>query len=167
MTDPLPISASVHVDAPPDAVWAAVSDPTRMPQWSPECRRVVVLGGGSGVGTRFLGVNRRGWVLWPTVSTVVRHEPGRAIAWRVRQSAATWTYELQPEETGTRLTARRDLAGFSAMTRFGAPLIGGAESHDRELAEGLATTLARIKATVESAVGEQRPVTRGSREASG
>lgn len=158
MTQPLPITASVHVDASPEAVWAAVSDVRRMPEWSPECRRVVVLGpaGAVGVGTRFLGVNRRGWAVWPTISTVVRHEQDRAVAWKVRQSAATWTYELEPDGSGTRLTARRDLDGFSTMTRVAAPLIGGAQSHDEELAQGLATTLERIKATVEASAPASR-----------
>ena len=48
------------------------------------------------VGTTVLGLNRRGWVAWPTTSVVTRLEPGRAVAWRTRESGATWTYELRP-----------------------------------------------------------------------
>jgi uncharacterized protein YndB with AHSA1/START domain len=150
MNQPLPITASVAVAAPPEAVWAAVSDVTRMSQWSPECRRIVVLGSPrSGLGTRFVGLNRRGFAVWPTISKVVRFEPGRAVAWKVRESAATWTYELEPTEAGTRLTVRRDLDGFSPLTRLAAPLIGGASGHDQELDAGVRATLERIKASVE------------------
>jgi hypothetical protein len=144
------VSATVDIAAPVDEVWAVVSDLTRMGEWSPECRRVLVVGRPrAGVGTRLLGINRRGPAVWPTLSRVVRHEPERAIAWRVRESAATWSYELAPVEGGTRLTARRELAAYSPLTRVAAPLIGGAQGHDDELAAGLRTTLARIRETVE------------------
>ena len=35
----------VHVDAPPDVVWALVADLDRMGEWSPECYRVEWLDG--------------------------------------------------------------------------------------------------------------------------
>lgn len=150
MSQPLPLSATVDIAAPPQAVWEVVSDVSRMSEWSPECRKVVVLGRPrQGVGTKLLGINRRGPVVWPTTSTVVRFEPGRAVAWRTRESRATWTYELTPTDEGTRLTGRRDLDGFSRLTRVAAPLIGGAAGHDAELAEGIRTTLERIRSTVE------------------
>jgi hypothetical protein len=98
-----------------------------------------------------LGLNRRGWVAWPTTSTVTRLEPGRAVAWRTRESGATWTYELEATEAGTRLTGRRDLPAFSVGTTVLGPVIGGAAGHDRELADGIRTTLGRMKATVEAA----------------
>lgn len=150
MGSPLPISASVDVDAPVEAVWHLVGDVTSMPRWSPELAWLRVLGRGPvAVGSRLLGLNRRGLVVWPTVSTVTRLEPGRAIAWRTRESAATWSYELAPTPQGTRLTARRDLTAYSTGTAVLGPVIGGAASHDRELAAGLETTLGRIKVAAE------------------
>ena len=152
MPQPLPISASVDIAAPPDRVWALVGDVTRMPEWSPELRRLRLLGRGP-VRPRstLLGVNRRGWAAWPTSSTVTRLEPGRAVAWRTRESGATWTYELEAADGGTRLTGRRDLPRFTALTTLLGPVIGGAAGHDRELAEGIRTTLGRIKDAVETA----------------
>jgi uncharacterized protein YndB with AHSA1/START domain len=150
-TPPEAITASVVVDAPPDAVWRVVSDVARMGEWSPECRKVVLLGARRAeVGVRMVGINRRGLAVWPTVSTVVRLEPGRAVAWRTRESGATWTYELEPAGGGTRLTGRRDLDRYSTLTRVAAPLIGGAAGHDRELADGIRVTLGRIKAEAET-----------------
>ena len=150
MNQPLPISASVDVAADPESVWELVSDVRRMSDWSPECRRIVVLGSPKeGVGTTFLGVNRRGWAMWPTTSTVVRYEPARAVAWRTRESGATWTYELTPTDSGTTLTGRRDLPAYTLGTTMMAPLIGGAQGHDQELADGIRTTLERIRTTVE------------------
>lgn len=151
MPQPLPISASVDITAPPEEVWAVVSDVTRMPEWSPELRRLFVLGRGEPrVGMLLLGINRRGYVAWPTTSRVVRLEPGRAVAWKTRESGATWTYELEELGGGTRLTGRRDLPAFTMGTTLMAPVIGGAEAHDRELADGVRATLERIKTTVEA-----------------
>jgi uncharacterized protein YndB with AHSA1/START domain len=148
---PLPITTSLDIDADPEHVWGVVGDLTRMPEWSPELRRLVVLGRKPvRVGTTLLGVNRRGWAIWPTTSKVTRLEPGRAVAWRTRESGATWTYELEPTTVGTRLTGRRDLDSFTIGTTLLGPAIGGAEGHDRELEQGIRITLGRIKAAVES-----------------
>ncbi len=148
---PMPITASVEIDATPDAVWPVVSDVTRMPEFSPELRRLYAVGGGpTRVGLRLVGVNRRGLAVWPTTSTVTRLEPGRAVAWHTRESGATWTYELEPTASGTRLTGRRDLSAFRLGTTLLAPVIGGAAGHDRELAEGIRATLHRIKEVVEA-----------------
>ncbi|HET8602613.1 MAG TPA: SRPBCC family protein [Marmoricola sp.] len=147
---PEALSASITIDAPVERVWEVVSDLRRMPEFSPELRRVVPLGRRtSGVGARILGINRRGLAAWPTTSRVTRWEPCRAVAWKTRESAATWVYELEPAEGGTRVTSRRVLAAWSRGTTLMAPLIGGAAAHDRELADGMATTLERIKAAVE------------------
>ena len=141
----------MEVAAAPDAVWAVVSDVTRMPEWSPELRRLFVIGSKEPrVGMNLVGINRRKYVAWPTTSKVVRFEPGRAVAWKTRESGATWTYELEPTENGTRITGRRDLPAFTLGTTLMAPIIGGAEGHDEELAAGIRSTLERIKATVEA-----------------
>lgn len=155
MDRPLPVTATVEIDASPGEVWSLVSDVVRMGEWSPECRKVVVYGGPRpvGEGTRFVGLNRRGLAAWPTRSRVVRFESERAITWRVLESGASWTYELEPRAGGTRLSARRDLQRYGRATRLTAPLIGGAANHDRELSAGLETTLRRIKAEVERDAG--------------
>jgi len=150
MNQPLPISASVELAAPPETVWELVSDVSRMSDWSPECRKIVVLGSPKqGVGTKFIGLNRRGWAVWPTTSKVVRFEPGKAVAWRTRESGATWSYEIAPTASGTSLTGRRELPSYTIGTKLMAPIIGGAGGHDQELAEGIRTTLERIKAAIE------------------
>lgn len=160
MSAPQPIVASIEVDAPADVVWRLVSDVRRMGEWSPECRRVFVLGSREpGLGSRMLGINRRGLVVWPTLSRIVRFEAGRSIAWRTRESGATWTYEIEeapdaasrPGSPGCALRGSRELARYSPLTRVAGPLIGGATGHDRELASGIRVTLARIKAVAERA----------------
>ncbi len=149
MSKTAPISTTVRMNASPEAVWEVVSDLARMPEFSPELRRAFVIGR-PGVGANILGINRRKAVVWPTTSKVVRWEPGRAVAWRTRESGSTWVYELEPDGTGTTVTARRLSPRRTLATRLMGPLIGTADGHDVELAAGLRTTLERIKATLEA-----------------
>jgi hypothetical protein len=149
---PQPISAAVEMRATPEEVWSIVSDLGRMPEFSPELLKAFVVGR-PGVGANIIGINRRKLVAWPTTSRVVRWEPGRAVAWKTRESGATWVYELEPSETGTRVTCRRVLPQFTLGTTLLSPAIGGAAGHDEELAVGIHTTLERIRAAVESAAG--------------
>lgn len=146
------LEAHIEIDAPPDRVWKVVSDVTRMGEWSPECRKVVLIGAPR-EGAHLIGFNRRRWAMWPTNSRIVRYEPARAIAWKVFTNRATWSYELEPVAGGgTRVLERRDLppAGVSPVADlFAKAFLGGVDSHDSELLEGMRTTLARIKSEVE------------------
>jgi len=148
---PSTISTTIEIQATPDAVWQVVSDLGRMPEFSPELRKAFVIGR-PGVGTTIIGINRRKAVVWPTTSRVVRWEPAHAVAWKTRESGATWVYELEPTATGTSLTGRRVLPKFTVGTALLGPVIGGAQGHDAELAEGIRTTLERIRETVEAGV---------------
>jgi hypothetical protein len=103
------VSASVRVAAPADELYAAVSDVTRMGEWSPENRGGRWLGGATGpaVGARFRGSNKRGWRRWSTRCTVVAADPGRTFAFEVKVvvvPAARWTYDFRPDGDGTVVT---------------------------------------------------------------
>ena len=147
---PAAITATVEVAASPAEVWRLISDLGRMPEFSPELRKAFVVGR-PGVGACIIGINRRKAVIWPTTSRVVRWEPGRAVAWKTRESGATWVYELASTPTGTAVTGRRVLPRFTLGTTVLGPVIGGARGHDVELTRGLRTTLERIRETVEAA----------------
>jgi uncharacterized protein YndB with AHSA1/START domain len=149
MTQPTPIKVVVEIKASPDRVWRVVSDLGRMPEFSPELRKAFVIGK-PGVGANIIGINRRKAVVWPTTSKVVRWEPGQAVAWKTRESGATWVYEMEPSATGTAVTGRRVLPKFTVGTSLLGPVIGGAAGHDAELAEGIRTTLERIRVIVEA-----------------
>lgn len=144
--------AEIDVDAPPARVWAAVGDPARMARWSPEGLVVRPLGAPR-VGARTLNLNRRGPVVWPTSSVLVRYEPERGIAWRVAASGTVWSLELAPGPTPgtTHLVHRREETGPTRpwSARLFGPLIGGLAAHDVELAAGMHRTLSAIKADVE------------------
>lgn len=111
------VSDSVVVAAPPDEVYAALADPTRMARWSPENTGAVVADprrGGTYVGMTFVGTNRRGGARWSTRCVVTAAEPGRRFAFAVRAIGvgrpilptpiASWEYRFEPVDGGTRVT---------------------------------------------------------------
>lgn len=157
-----PLSVSVDIAAPPEAVWRVVADVRRTGEWSPECRKVVARGQVGGLGSRFVGVNRRGVVVWPTNAKVVRFEPNRVLAYRIAENGSTWTYALEPITGGTRLTETRTAeAGISRFASiFTGALLGGNDGHSDELEAGMTQSLATIKKVVEAgpaAPGDARP----------
>lgn len=147
------LRAEADVAAPPERVWALLTDFSRMPEWSPELVRMVPLkGGGLRRGQWYLGINRRKAVVWPTRSVVAELDPGRAVAWDTRSSGARWVWELTPTATGTRVVHRRPVPrALTGMSRLFAPVfLGGTGEHADELEAGMATTVARLKAAAEA-----------------
>ena len=147
------LRAETTVDAPPEQVWAVLGDVRRMPELSPELVGMVPLKpGGLRPGQWYLGINRRGVVVWPTRSVVTLVDPGRAVAWDTRSSGARWIWELSPTaDGGTRVVHRRPvprrLTPLSHL--FATALLGGVAGHADELEHGMAASVARLKQAVE------------------
>jgi len=141
-------------------VWALLADPTRMGEWSPECRRVTWRGRvhTPTVGARFTGHNRNGWRRWNTVGTLVSYRPGEELAWDVtfaKLAIAGWRYRIQPDADGKGCTVTEsfeDKRGRLA-TALGPAARGvkDAEAHNKV---GMQRTLEQIKAAAEGAVAE-------------
>ena len=148
------IEETIEVAAPPERVWALVSDLPRLAEWSPQVVRSLVRGRRPvRRGSRLVNLNRRGLLLWPTRSEVVRFEPPRVVAFRIPENLTTWSFVLEPTERGTRIVHRREAPeGILPISyRLTEALLGGEESFQAELREGMRSTLARIKATAERA----------------
>lgn len=156
MSDAAPDPAdtvSLRIEAPPEELYDLVSDPAGMGRLSPECTGGHWLDGATGpaVGARFKGTNKRGIARWSTKSTVVAAERGREFAFEVGDSGITWRYTFEPDGTGTLVTESRNPTKpypFIAKA-FTTVLLGGVEGHTRELREGMARTLERLKAHAE------------------
>jgi uncharacterized protein YndB with AHSA1/START domain len=149
MAAPL-LQAQVVIDAPPSKVWALITDFRRMPQWSPQCRWMRPFGP-LRRGTRTLNLNRRNLVFWPTTCTVVEIIPEKKLAFRVDLNRTIWSYELEPNGRGTRVTESRHAEnGVSALSSMSVnAILGGTRTFERELVEGMNTSLTNIKAAAE------------------
>lgn len=155
MTDVLPlIEESIETTAPRVQVWALVSDLTRMSRWSPQVLRTIVRERPIKLGTTLLNFNRRGLLVWPTRSKVVRFEPHHEIAFRIKDNLTIWSFALEDTETGgTRITQRREAPdGISAISKkLTERVLGGIAPFQDELRQGMQLTLGRIKADAERA----------------
>ena len=149
MAAPL-LQAEIDINAPVGKVWALVSDLSLMPQWSPQCRVMRALGPVR-QGTKTINFNKRNRLFWPTTSVITEFIPEKKLAFRVHINRTIWSYELEPTETGTRLTesrhAENGVTAFSNMSINA--VMGGVPSFERELVDGMNATLSRIKAAAE------------------
>ena len=144
--------AHVHVDALPEAVYAVVTDVTRMGEWSPETKQCVWVDGATGpaVGARFKGSNKRGIARWSTTPTVVVADPGREFAFEVHDQTR-WVYRCEAEGAGTKLSESFEmLSDVPKYVAFVERWIMGIKDRKADLERGMQTTLDRIKLVVES-----------------
>lgn len=157
MSDPTPTdspvhgSASVHVDASPDAVFAVLTDLDRLPTLSPENERCEFIGDADtvAVGATFRGHNRAGDYEWHADCVVTELEPGRSFAYEVPpdfEHATTWRYEVEPDGDGCIVTET-----------FHAPLLehpdiypGRVAGRRDNLEKACSTTLANLRVAAES-----------------
>ncbi|WP_145723753.1 MULTISPECIES: SRPBCC family protein [unclassified Nocardioides] len=149
------LRAEADIDAPADHVWALLTDFAQMARWSPETVRMVPLKpGGLRVGQWYLGINRRKAVVWPTRSVVADVVPARRLVWDTPSSGAQWVWEIEPvagDPSRTHVVHRRPVPRHLSLgSRIVAPLLlGGTEAHADELEQGMATTVAGLKAAAE------------------
>ena len=144
-----------HVDAPVEAVWALVSDPTRYAEWSPENSGARWVRGASGpaVGARFRGANRNGWRRWSTDCRVVECDAPRRFAFDVSSvgiPVARWAYEVEPADGGGAVV--REL-WFDRRPRWFVTVSGwivGVSDRVAANRAGMAATLAGVRAAAES-----------------
>lgn len=147
------LTASIEMAATADAVYAVVSDVTRIPEWSPETSRVEWLGSDH---LRFRAWNRRRLGRWKTEARVVEAEPGQRFSFVVQAMGGDWTqwtYLIEPGPTAgtTRLTETCRMCvdlpfAAAAFERF--MLFVGDRRTDLHV--NLATSLERIRNIVEA-----------------
>jgi carbon monoxide dehydrogenase subunit G len=147
---------TVAVAASPEAVYALVSDITRMGEWSPVCT------GGSWTDdarTTFVGTNDSGVLQWETHCRVEVAEPAREFTFVMagftgETDLARWSYTIAPTADGCELSEHWSV--LPAYPGFIGPLIGDRPVEDYldetlgRTRAGMAETLARMKAVAEA-----------------
>jgi uncharacterized protein YndB with AHSA1/START domain len=148
------VSVTKDIAAPPELVWAMISDVSRMGEWSPENQGGEWIGGASGpaAGAKFRGANRNGNKKWKTVATLVDVEPGRRFSFRVGAlglKVADWSFDIEPTPDGCRVTETcTDLRpGFFKPIARLATGVADRSSHNRA---GMEQTLDRLAAAAEA-----------------
>lgn len=106
---PLSGSVSAQSTAAAHNIWVALTDVTRMGNWSPECTGCawLTVDDQIGIGARFRGFNRWGPLRWSTTCTVEVFDIDRCFAYLARHmsgASTRWTYRFEPDETGTTVT---------------------------------------------------------------
>lgn len=159
MTDPITtaereLRAETEIQADPARVWAALTDFRNLADASAEliAMRPLLLSGGLRLGQNYLGLNKRGVIVWPTRNVVVGLQAERTLAWDTTTSGARWIFELTPTASGTRLVQRRSIPVHRAAVGrvFATLFLGGAAGHDDELEAAMSETLAHIKQLAEA-----------------
>lgn len=146
------LEATIEIAAPPERVWAIISDPRVMGGFSDQVVRTVVRGTAPvGRGTRTLNINRRGPLLWPTRAKVITFDAPRRYAYRVKDNAAIWSFDLEATATGTRLTHRREASeGLTDVSlTLQRRVLGGVAPFEAEMEDGMRRTVERVKQVVE------------------
>ena len=150
---PMSGEVSLHMDAPPEKVWALVSDVTRIGEFSPETFEARWTRGSTGpeVGASFKGHVKRngvGPIYWSPCQ-VTKCVPNEVFEFAVGTddvSLTNWGYRLEPSGSGTKVTEYFRLEP-KAYLRVYWTLLGPLRGRTNE--KGMRTTLERMKAVLE------------------
>ena len=150
MSRSLPKTATVRVVVPaqPEQVWAVLSDPTRVGEWSHEACQAEWLPPATEarVGARFAGGNAIGKQRWTRHVEIETCDPPVELAWRtirrgLYRDSTTWTFRLRPVDGGaTEVEQSFVLSGSALLLRA---LWWMVPSH-RDRTEALAADLRRL-----------------------
>lgn len=147
------LEISRDIAAPPEVVYAAISDVTRMGEWSEECYACEWHEGFDGpvVGATFDGHNRHGEHEWTTQGKVIEADPGRAFVFECSMMDfhySTWGYVIEPTETGCRVTEWNEDLRPEVALEF-SKKISGVENRTERNHQTMSGTLERLAATLE------------------
>ncbi len=151
-TDRVTGTATATIQAPIDVVFAAVTDVTRMGQWSPECVGCRWIGGveRAAVGARFEGDNvvTLGPITlkrWTTTSEVVGIEPNALFEF-VTEGHTTWRYEFAELDAGTIVSESFSHPPHVGWQRW---VYGRLVNRRTAMTNGMRATLERLERSLE------------------
>ncbi|MFZ5669553.1 MAG: SRPBCC family protein [Pseudomonadota bacterium] len=141
------IRTEALIPAPPDKVWAVLTDFSRYHEWNP--LNIAAEGqpvAGGRIRTTFLNPARPGTTITQTVR-LTTFEPHRALAWTGR-APLLWRgrhhFTLEPVPEGSRLLHGEDMGGLIAMTFSDRQLEEDFRPHYVRVNEALAKRVAQV-----------------------
>ncbi len=148
------IEITRDIAASPEAVYAALSDVTRMGEWSEECHTCEWHEGfdSAAVGAVFDGHNRNGEHEWTSQCTIIEADPGKAFAFECSMMDfhfSTWGYRIEPTAEGCRVTEWTDDLRPESVLEFSQQL-SGVEDRAARNQQTISGTLERLAAALEA-----------------
>jgi uncharacterized protein YndB with AHSA1/START domain len=152
MTNKLEVSR--RIAASPEQVYAAISDVTRMGEWSEECRACAWHEGSAGAvpGATFDGHNENGEHHWTTQGKVIEADPGRAFAFECSMldfHYSTWGYRIEPTDAGCLVTEWSEDLRPESVLEFSRQTSGVDDRTERNR-RTMRATLARLAESLET-----------------
>lgn len=133
-------TVSEPIDAPPDTVWALISDVDRYPEWRPDVERVTRLEDRDG-----RPVWRESLSTGPITFETVSRDSAERLVVRIADEelpfGGTWSYEIAPDDGGTRLTITEDGEVHGPLFRFMSRFIFGHDSTIRAYLDAVRSEL--------------------------
>ncbi|MBB3037918.1 SRPBCC family protein [Hoyosella altamirensis] len=157
------VSESIDISAPPEQIYALISDPTQTGNWSPENTGARVTSAPHSAATVFHGTNKRGPFRWVTECVVTVADAPSRFRFQVRKwgvgkpflrvPVATWEYQLAPTPHGTRVTETwiDDRSAWpDSVSAVVDRLLTGGRTFAEFNRRNIAVTLKNLKAAVEA-----------------
>ena len=147
------LEVSRDIGALPSEVYAAISDVTRMGEWSEECYSCDWHEDFDApiVGATFDGHNRHGDHEWTTQGMVIEADPGRAFAFECSMMDfhySTWGYRIEPTETGCKVTEWNEDLRPDSVLEF-SKQVSGVDDRTGRNRQTMSLTLDRLAAALE------------------
>lgn len=144
-------SASVRVDASPDAVYAYLTNLDLLPDLSPENVRCELLDDATEValGAKFRGYNKAQDYEWHVDCVVTVLEPNQTFAYEVPpgfEHATTWSYSVEPDGSGSIVTERFDAPMLAMPDVYPGKIEGRRDNLER----ACEITMANLKAAFDA-----------------
>lgn len=141
--------SSIDIAAPPELVYAIVSDVENLPDWAAETSKCTWLGGATGpaVGAKFRGVNKHKGRIWAMGCVVTDADPGKRFAFRVGLvgvPTSRWSYDIEPTGDGCRVTESTRRISPKIPTAA-VNLLLGIKDRDKHNQANIEKTLAQLK----------------------
>ncbi|RSN10137.1 polyketide cyclase [Streptomyces sp. WAC 05977] len=148
-------TGKIAIAAPPEKVYALVSDPGALADMAEEYEghRWVGAAKEPAVGAKFRGRNRRGFRRWSTLSMITDADAGKRFAFEVTTFAglpvSRWQYDIEATDDGC-VAVESTWDRRPAWLRGPTSLFTGVWKRDDANRANIAATLARLKAAAES-----------------
>ncbi len=147
------VEVSRHIAASPEAVWNAITDITRMGEWSPECHTCEWKDDATGpeVGAWFIGHNRNGEFEWSTEAEIIECVPNQVFRFDGvfgDLHFAKWGYLIEAADDGCIVTETWE-EGRPPEVIDMTKSISGVDDRASHNRAGMEKTLDRLAAAVE------------------